>query len=87
MSSIPNMNEDLTQLKADIAEFEKFKNELDRTQLTFPLDKKSLDVMHQDLMIPTSKVNYPFVLNVVPDIFSVQISVNGKQYLLSGASI
>ncbi len=80
------MQEDITQLKKDIVDFEALRESINRQQLTFPLDKQSIGVMHEDLLIPTGVVNYPFVPNVVPDIFSVQVSVNGKQYLLSGAA-
>lgn len=74
------MNENLEQLKKDIAEFESFKNNLDRQQVTFPLDKKSQDVIHKDTLVPTGKVIVPYSDATYDE--SIEITVNDKRYLL-----
>ena len=80
------MNNDIEQLKKDIQEFEIFKESILRQQVTFPLDKKSYDVVHVDLIVPTGVVVYPVTPNVVPDSFSQEATVNGKRYLLNFTS-
>lgn len=77
---------DIDQLKQNILEFEAFAKNIDRQQLTFPLDKRSLEVMHEGLMIPTGVIVYPVVPNTVPDVFSQEATVNGKRYLLNFTS-
>ena len=78
------MNLDLTQLKKDIAEFEAFKESIDRQQVTFPLDKKSLDVMRKDLMVPTG--NNILTANGPVTVDSLEVDINGKRYYLQLAS-
>jgi hypothetical protein len=73
------MNEQIQQLKKDIAELEAYKLGIERQQLTFPLDKKSRDVIEKDLMVPTGKVTYPTTVLTVTA--GVEVVVNGKRYL------
>ncbi len=76
----------LDQLKKDIQEFEDFKNAIDRQQLTFPLDTKSLDVVQKDLIVPTGEV---LLAAQDPDGFtadSQEVDINGKKYFLQLSS-
>ena len=84
------MNEDIKQseigqLKRDIAEFEAFRQSIDRQQLTFPLDKKSYDVVHKDVLVPTGNVLIPYFLVNYDD--AIEIIVKGKKYLIDATSI
>lgn len=71
----------LDQIKKDIAEFERFKADMERQQVTFPLDTASQIVIHKDLPIPTGQIVYP------GDVTSygaeaIEAIVNGTRYLI-----
>ena len=76
---------ELDQIKKDIAEFEEFKKSIDRQQLTFPLDSRSIGVMHEDLMIPTGNIIYPYIDGPITpgSLNSQEATVNGKRFLLA----
>lgn len=78
------MNE-LDQLKKDIQEFEEFKNAIDRQQLIFPLDKKSIDVVQKDVLVPTGNVVVPFSLVSYND--AIEVKIRDKKYLIDTTSI
>ncbi len=75
------MIEDLIK---QVDEFEAFTKEIDRQQLTFPLDKKSIDVVHKDVVVPTGFVIIPFNLATYDE--AIEIEVVGKRYLLETSS-
>ncbi len=70
----------LDQLKQDIADFEAFKESIDRQQVTFPLDKKSIDVVHKDVLVPTGNIIIPY--NLATYDTAVEITVADKKYLI-----
>lgn len=72
---------DIEQIQKDIMEFEIFKESIDRQQVTFPLDKKSIDVVHKDVVVPTGYVIVPFSLATYND--GVEVEVYGKKYILT----
>jgi hypothetical protein len=78
------MNNDIEQLKKDIQDFEIFKESILRQQVTFPLDKKSIDVVHKDVVVPTGNVIIPYSLATYDE--QVEIEVYGKRYLIDTSS-
>lgn len=75
----------IEQLKKDIMEFESFKESLDRQQLTFPLDKKSYDVVHKDAIVPTGNVVEPYSLVTFDE--AIEMIVKDKKYLLETSTL
>lgn len=74
------MNTDIQEIKDGIAKFEAFKKELERQQLVFPLDKKSIDVVHDNVVVPTGNVVIPVGLVAFNE--AIEITTLGKKYLL-----
>ncbi len=73
------MNE-LEKLKRDIAEFETFKNQVERQQVSFPLDINSTKNIQRDIPIPTGAAIIPAGLATFNE--SIEVRINQDKYWL-----
>ncbi len=77
------MNETIQQLKNEIIDLESFTVLIDREQLKFPLDKKSIDVVHTDIVVPTGN-KIPLDFPSYDD--GVEIVLDNAKYLIDVSS-
>jgi hypothetical protein len=72
---------DLNQIRKNIDTFERFKKDLERQQVKFPLDRASQTVVHKNLPVPTGKITYPGSVNAY-GAEALEVIVNGIRYLI-----
>lgn len=78
------IQDQINQLKIDVAKFESFKIGVEKKQLEYPLDKKSVDAVYKDIVVPTGGVIIPAGLVSFDE--SIEVDINGKKYLLETTS-
>lgn len=72
----------MDEIKAQIKEFEEFKNNLERQQLRFPIDSDSKKILYEDVLVPEPDFTLiPFGLGTYDK--ATQIVLNGKRYWLT----
>lgn len=78
---------DLNTIKSKIKEFEDFKNNLDKQQLTYPLDQISSDIISDKAVVFTGDFVVPAGLASPYDEHTEIITNNGKYIIVSTAFV
>jgi hypothetical protein len=72
---------DLNDIKAGIAEFETFKKNIEKQQLTYPLDPTSRKILFKDVLVPDVDFTLiPYGLGVYNK--ATEFVLNGVKYWL-----
>ncbi len=77
---------DITKLKNDIEELERFTKQLESKQLNFPLDQNSINTVRLDLLVPTGNFIIPAGL-ASPYDESIEVNAGNKKFLLQTTEI
>ncbi len=76
----------INQLKFQIEILESFTSNMTIDQIKYPLDKESIDIANKDTLISNGFLVQPANL-ASPYSESVQVTLNGKKYLLNTTPI
>lgn len=75
------IEEQLLQLDKDITALEELQKEREFTQITYPLDPESIEIVKKDVVVMS---NFDTLIgDAAPYESSIEVDINGKKYLLA----
>lgn len=77
----------MNELKQQITEFEKFKSEIERNQLKFPLDVNSMEIVTDHAIIIPSQYDFVQLSIAAPFDNAMEVRTQEKKYLLESTGI
>ncbi len=75
--------QEIDAFKKQVADFKAWKESIERQQLRFPIDIKSLDILNKDVLVVTGEEVVP--VGLLSADTAIEIDVNGTKYWLLAA--